>query len=498
MVTCASLDAETEVRPDVDSDVDAEVPEGTGAASPPDVGAGAAPATAGSVSEVWPRGATRGEDGELVVGGVDVRRIAADFGTPAYVVDEADFRGRCREFRAAFDGFDVHYAAKAACTVGLLRWVETEGLSLDVCSGGELAVALRAGFPPERIAMHGNNKSVDELSRAVDAGVGRIVVDSAEEIDRLDAICSDIGRSQRVLVRVTTGIEAHTHEFIATSHEDQKFGFSIASGAAEDAVRRVVGTRQLALVGIHSHVGSQILDTGGLELAAERAVDFLARARWIASGEGIPELDLGGGFGIAYTAGDLPDSPATIAASLRRTVARSCAEQGIDPPRLAVEPGRAIAGPGGITLYTVGTVKELAGIRTYIAVDGGMSDNIRPALYGARYTVTLANRRSGAPRRTSRVVGKHCETGDILVPDADLPADIRPGDLLAVAATGAYCRSLASTYNHVPRPPVVSVGGGRAGLLLRRETETDLLRLDVGADGESFEAAASSRPERRR
>jgi diaminopimelate decarboxylase len=426
---------------------------------------------------VWPATATRNDSGALELGGVDVRDLAATHGTPAYVLDEADFRSRCRDFLQAFAGADVHYAAKAFCSLASLRWVVEEGLGLDVCSGGELAAALRAGVPAERIAFHGNNKSVDELEQALDAGVGRVVVDSYAEIARLAWLAEARGHRQAVLVRATVGVEAHTHEFIATAHEDQKFGFSLADGDAFEACRRVIEHAALDLVGVHSHIGSQIFDTSGFEISARRTVGLLVRLRDELGAE--PDyLDLGGGFGIAYTAADTPMDVPSLAASMRAIVARECAAAGLAEPRLAVEPGRAIAGPAAVTLYEVGTVKDTAH-RRYVSVDGGMSDNIRTALYDAQYTCVLASRVSEVPPVLTRVVGKHCESGDIVVRDTWLPADVVPGDLLAVAATGAYCRSLASNYNHQPRPPVVAVSGGAARVVVRRETVEDLLRLDV-------------------
>jgi len=435
------------------------------------------PADPGTLAAaVWPATATRDESGALVLGGVDVRDLATEFGTPAYLLDEADFRSRCRDFVQAFAGADVHYAAKAFCSLTSLRWIVEEGLGLDVCSGGELAAALRAEVPAERIAFHGNNKSVAELEQALDAGVGRIVVDSFAEIARL-AWLAERGLRQPVLVRATVGVEAHTHEFIATAHEDQKFGFSVAGGDAFEACRRVLNHSSLDLVGVHSHIGSQIFDTSGFEVSAHRAVALLARLRE-ELGATPPYLDLGGGFGIAYTAADTPMDVPALAASMRAIVARECAAAGLAEPRLAVEPGRAIAGPASITLYEVGTVKDTPH-RRYVSVDGGMSDNIRTALYDAQYTCVLASRVSEVPPVLCRVVGKHCESGDIVVRDTWLPADLVPGDLLAVAATGAYCRSLASNYNHQPRPPVVAVGDGAARVVVRRETVEDLLRLDV-------------------
>ena len=426
---------------------------------------------------VWPVTATRLDDGALAVGGVDLRELAAAHGTPAYVLDEHDFRTRCRDFVRAFAGADVHYAAKAFCCLTALRWVVEEGLGLDVCSGGELTAAIRAGVPPASIAMHGNNKSIAELAHGLDAGVSRIVVDSYAEIARLAWLAEQRGVRQPVLVRATVGVEAHTHEFIATAHEDQKFGFSLAAGDAFEAARRVVGHSALELAGVHSHIGSQIFDTSGFEISARRAVGLLVRVRDELGAEP-PYLDLGGGFGIAYTGSDDPMDVPALAASMRSIVARECAAAGLAVPRLAVEPGRAIAGPAAVTLYEVGTVKDTPR-RRYVSVDGGMSDNIRTALYDAHYTCVLASRVSDAPPVLSRMVGKHCESGDIVVRDTWLPGDVVPGDLLAVAATGAYCRSLASTYNHVPRPPVVAVADGATRVVVRRETEEDLLRLDV-------------------
>jgi diaminopimelate decarboxylase len=432
------------------------------------------------VPEFWPRNVARGVDGVLTVGGVRVDDLAREFGTPAYVLDEADIRSRCREFRAGFADADVYYAGKAFLSKAIVRIIESEGLSLDVCSGGELATALAADMPPERIGLHGNNKSMDELTRAVDAGVGRIIVDSFDEIERLTAIArAHDGVRPRVLVRLTVGVEAHTHEFIATAHEDQKFGFSVASGAAAAAVEAILAAGVLELRGFHSHIGSQIFDTGGFELAARRVLGLMATVR-DTYGVDLPELDLGGGFGIAYTSQDRPSTPAALADRINMVVGEECAASGLLRPRLSIEPGRAIIGASTFTLYEVGTVKDVEGIRTYVSVDGGMSDNIRSALYGAAHSATVASRRSTAPPMLARVVGKHCESGDILVKDEFLPADTRPGDLLAVPGTGAYGRSMASNYNHVPRPAVIAVADGTARVILRRETEADLLALDVG------------------
>jgi diaminopimelate decarboxylase len=441
--------------------------------------------------QIWPRTARRA-GGVLAIGGMDVRDLAAEFGTPLFACDEADFRQRCGEFREAFgEGAAVFYAAKAFCCRGVLRWVSEEGLGVDVCTGGELEVALQAGVDPAMITLHGSNKLLVELARALETGVGHIVVDSFEEIARLahltepavgppgTASTSTPAPRPRVLVRVTTGVEAHTHEFVATAHDDQKFGFSLSSGDADEAVRRILACPTIELAGLHSHIGSQIFDTAGFEVAARRVLDLAVRIR-DEHGIEVAELDLGGGWGIAYTPDDDPADVKLIAQNLNEILHSQCMAAGLAVPRLTVEPGRAIAGPGTVTLYEVGTVKNVDGLRTYVSVDGGMSDNIRTALYDAEYTCVLASRESAAPPMLSRIVGRHCESGDIVVRDTYLPADLVPGDLIAVAATGAYCRSMASNYNHVPRPPVVAVRDGAARVLLRRETAEDLLRLDAG------------------
>src|SRR5262252_4328812 len=435
---------------------------------------------------IWPRGARR-SGGVLTLGGADVRDLAAEFGTPLYVCDRDDVRSRCRDYTEAFGPqARVFYAAKAFCSRAVLRWVSSEGLGIDVCTGGELEVALSAGVPPEQITMHGNNKTLDELARAIEAGVGHIVTDSFEEIARLAYLTGAASppaeapsTRPRVLVRVTTAVEAHTHEFMATAHDDQKFGFSLASGAADEAVRRVLALPSLEFAGLHSHIGSQIFDTAGFDVAAHRVIDLAARIH-AEHGVAIAELDLGGGFGVAYTTEDDPPDVKSLAFGLRSIVAAQCAAFGLPVPRLTVEPGRSIVGPSTVTLYEVGTIKDVDGIRSYVSVDGGMSDNIRTALYDAEYTCVLASRSSSAPPMLSRVVGRHCESGDIVVRHAYLPADLAPGDLLAVGATGAYCRSLASNYNHLPRPGVVAVRDGGAREIVRRETLADLLSLDVG------------------
>ncbi|MFE9818209.1 diaminopimelate decarboxylase [Streptomyces sp. NBC_00236] len=430
--------------------------------------------------KVWARTVTRDEHGALTVGGIEVARLAEEFGTPAYFLDESDFRARCRAWSDAFGpGADVFYAGKAFLSRAVVRWLQEEGLNLDVCSGGELTTALDAGMPAARIAFHGNNKTVDEIERAVSAGVGRIVLDSFQEIVRVAHIAQRLGRRQPVQIRVTVGVEAHTHEFIATAHEDQKFGIALADGQAAEAVRRALTLDGLELIGIHSHIGSQIFDMAGFEVSARRVVQLLAEVR-DEHGIELPEIDLGGGLGIAYTSDDDPREPHEIAKALGDIVTRECEANGLATPRISVEPGRAIVGPTAFTLYEVGTIKPLEGLRTYVSVDGGMSDNIRTALYDAEYSVSLVSRTSDAEPMLVRVVGKHCESGDIVVKDAFLPSDLAPGDLIAVPATGAYCRSMASNYNHALRPPVVAVRDGQARVIVRRETEEDLLRLDVG------------------
>ncbi|MDT0214505.1 diaminopimelate decarboxylase [Rothia sp. ARF10] len=446
--------------------------------------------------QLWPESVTRDAEGRIEVAGLDVVSIAREFGTAAYVIDEEDFRARARAFRDEFAApfgpvcgrADVYYAGKAFLCTAVARWVAEEGLSLDVCSGGELAVARRAGFPAERIGFHGNNKSLDEIRAALDYGVGRIVVDSFVEIERVAEMAAELGVVAPVMIRVTVGVEAHTHEFIATGHEDQKFGFSLTGGQALDAARAVLAYDSLDLRGLHSHIGSQIFDTGGFEMSARRLIGLHAR---IADelGHHSPEIDLGGGFGMAYTSQHTPMSPAELGEQLADIVGREFKAIGdgdlAQVPRVSIEPGRAIVGPSTFTLYEVGTVKQVelgdTHSRAYVSVDGGMSDNVRPALYEADYSCTLANRSSEAAPMLARVVGKHCESGDIVVQDEWLPADTGPGDLIAVPGTGAYCRALSSQYNHTPRPPVLAVRDGQARVLVRRETIDDLLALDVGS-----------------
>jgi diaminopimelate decarboxylase len=445
----------------------------------------------GLVASLWASSVGRGTDGVLTVGGVSVVDLAREFGTPAYVLDENDFRSRAREFKQTYaevfddlcGGADVYYAGKAFLCTEVARWIRDEGLFLDVCTGGELAVAMRGGVPGSSIGMHGNNKSVSEIRTALEYGISRIIVDSFEEIERVSDVAAELGVVAPVLVRVTVGVEAHTHEFIATAHEDQKFGFSLTGGQTIEAVRRILARPEtLRLLGLHSHIGSQIFDTSGFEVSARRVLGLHTQvAREF--GVELPELDLGGGFGIAYTTEHDPQSPQALAVGMAEIVERECRADGVAIPRISIEPGRAIAGPSTFTLYEVGTVKpvELDGgaSRLYVSVDGGMSDNIRTALYDADYSCTVANRRSEAAPALGRVVGRHCESGDIVVKDEFLPDDVGPGDLIAVPGTGAYCRALSSQYNHTPRPPVVAVRDGEARVIVRRETIDDLLALDV-------------------
>ncbi len=425
---------------------------------------------------------------ELSIAGVAAKKLANEFGTPAFIVDEVDFYARATAWNnALIESFGsnagtVYYAAKAFICTEIARWIKDVGIGIDVCTGGELAVALAGGIDPAKIELHGNNKSIAEIEKAVTSGVGTIVIDSLYEVERVAAAAVKANKVQRVLLRLTPGIEAHTHESIATAHEDVKFGFSIASGSAWVAIAAVRGHSSLELRGFHAHIGSQIFGYESFELSAQRLIGLLARYRDEFKSE-LPELDLGGGYGIAYLPDDIAVVPADAMKALSAAVTTSCQTHGLKIPTISIEPGRAIVGPTMLTLYEVGTVKDVTlengSHRRYISVDGGMSDNIRPSLYDAEYTTVLANRTSTAKNVSSRLVGKHCETGDIVIREINLPDDIVPGDLLAVPATGAYGRSMASNYNHVPRPPVVSVKDGKARVIVRRETEDDLRMLDI-------------------
>lgn len=467
---------------------------------------------------LWAGGVARNDAGELAIDGITVSELQRQFGTPLFVMSENDFRARARAFSDAFNdafadicgGVDVYYAGKSFLCTAVVRWVEEEGLRLDTASGGELAVAARAGIPGPDVALHGNNKSDGEIHRALDLKLGRIVVDSLAELERVARIADARGETAKVMLRLTPGVHAHTHEFIATAHEDQKFGLSMAGdsteqaglSAAEEAVAAASGYPGIELLGLHCHIGSQIFEPDGFNLAAEKLLDFLAAMQTKYSIV-LPELDLGGGYGIAYTPVDTPRPPAEIAQSMAAVVRSKCAELGISAPRISIEPGRAIVGGTTFTLYEVGTLKTVrvdapapgapgeagklgkpdASVtypRRYVSVDGGMSDNPRPVLYDADYSAIVASRTSDAAPQLSRVVGKHCESGDIVVRDVYLPEDVAAGDLLAVPGTGAYCWALSSNYNYLARPGVVAVRDGSARLIVRGETEEDLLNRDMG------------------
>jgi diaminopimelate decarboxylase len=429
----------------------------------------------GLAADLWPHTAQLEPDGDISVGGLRLSALAGRYGTPAYILDEADVRTRCRAYTDAFGGAEIAYAGKAFLCRAMARWIAQEGLSLDVCSAGELAVASSVRFPADRILLHGNAKTPDDLRAALGYGVGRVVIDSASEIVRLAALAR--GR-QRVLIRVTPAVDAQARPVVAMGVEDQKFGFSLASGAAADAVRKVLAHPELELAGLHCHLGSQLTRPQAYELAARRLIRLMAAVRE-RHGVALAELNLGGGHAVPYVAGDERFDLAGFADRIRRVVQAECAAHRLPVPRLTVEPGRAIVSRAMVTLYHVLAVKHATGIRTFVAVDGGMSDNPRPALYGARYTVR-ALRPPGAGLEPVTVAGRYCEAGDVLAVDVPLPADTRPGDLLAVPGTGAYHHSMASTYNMVGRPPVVAVRDGAARLLVRRETDSDLLVRDVG------------------
>lgn len=463
--------------------------------------------------KMWAQDAARNESGELTIDGIPVSELQRQYGTPLFVMSETDFRARARAFSDAFNnafadicgGVDVYYAGKSFLCTAVVRWVEEEGLRLDTASGGELAVAAKAGIPGADVALHGNNKSDGEIHRALDMKLGRIVVDSLSELVRVGAIAELRGEKAKVMLRLTPGVHAHTHEFIATAHEDQKFGLSMAAdtteqaglSAAEEAVAAAAAHPGIELLGLHCHIGSQIFEPDGFAMAAEKLLRFLAAMQEKYSIV-LPELDLGGGYGIAYTPVDTPRPAAEIAEAMAAVVRSTCAALGIDSPRISIEPGRAIVGSTTFTLYEAGTIKTVrvdapapSGVsdggnnvtypRRYVSVDGGMSDNARPVLYDADYSAILASRASAAAPQLSRVVGKHCESGDIVVRDVYLPEDVAAGDLLAVPGTGAYCWALSSNYNYLARPGVVAVRDGSARLIVRGETEEDLLNRDMGA-----------------
>ncbi|MGW3815376.1 diaminopimelate decarboxylase [Streptomyces sp. NPDC005046] len=426
---------------------------------------------------IWPRSALPEAHGDVSVGGVSLTEAADRFGTPVYVLDEQEVRERCRTYRRAFPEADVVYAAKAFLSRAMAHWMQEEGLGLDVCSAGELTLAVTTGFPPERIVMHGNAKSPEDLRTALRLGVGRIVVDSTSEITRLSAITPS-GTRQKVLVRVVPGIAAGGHVKVRTGTDDQKFGLSITDGSAQHAVTRILDQPHLELVGLHCHIGSQIASVKPYVGAVRRMLGLLARIR-DQHGVALPQLNIGGGHAIAYRPGEGSLSVGVLAGRVRAELEDGCARAGLPVPRLTLEPGRAIVGPAGVAVYRVLAVKR-TGAHTFVAVDGGMSDNPRPALYGVRYAPRLIGRKSSAPPRLVAVVGRHCEAGDILADEVALPGDVHPGDLLAVPAAGAYHLSMASGYNLVGRPPVVAVSDGIARVLVRRESLDDMSRRDVG------------------
>lgn len=448
-----------------------------------------APEPDGAPHGIWSMNTLREADGEFSVAGVRVSEIAEEFGTPTYVLDVDDARSRARAWKLAMDeafedlaGADVYYAGKAFLSKAVARWMFEEGLFIDTASEGELRTALAGGVPGERCGLHGNNKSLTEIGLALDEGIAHIVVDSMSELEMVNKAAADRGVVAPVYLRVTTGVHAGGHEFIATAHEDQKFGLSVTTGRAAEAIEAAAAASNLKLLGLHSHIGSQIMATDGFVRAASVVLGLRKDAA--EKGIDIPEIDLGGGYGVRYTSkDDVPPRPAEFATCLAAAVRAHVESTGLPAPHISIEPGRSIIAPSTMTLYTVGTTKLVTiddGTRRYVSVDGGMSDNIRPALYGANYTAAVVSRATKAAAIRSRVVGKHCESGDIVVNSVALPADAIYGDLLAVPVTGAYGRSMASNYNMLARPGVVAVEDGRAWPILRRETIDDQLGLDVG------------------
>ena len=447
--------------------------------------------------DLWPWSAAR-EGGVLRVGGVDLTSVADEFGTPTFVLDVEAMRGRARVWASAmaeefWDGYglsggDVFYAGKAFLSADVARLVAAEGLGIDTASLGELSLALRAGVDPSRIGLHGNNKSDAEIRLALEVGIHRIFIDSMDEVYQVERIAASLGVTAPVMVRLKSGIHAGGNEYIATAHEDQKFGLSLATGQAYQAVAAIRDAQHLDFRGLHSHIGSQIFGTEAFAEAARIVVDFAAVVRG-ELGVDVPAIDLGGGVGIAYTGQDpVPTSPVEVARALAGVVRERCAHHGLPVPHVSVEPGRSIAGPSMVMLYRVGVVKDVSlesgGVRRYVAIDGGMSDNIRPVLYDAVYTATLANRdpAQASSLTRCRVVGKHCESGDIIIRDIDLPADITGGDLLVVPAVGAYGYSMASNYNMVTKPGVLAVENGTARWFIRPQTVDHLLALDAGLE----------------
>lgn len=448
-----------------------------------------APEPDGTTEGIWSLNTRRTDAGDVEVAGVRVLDIAREFGTPTYVLDEADMRGRARAWKTAMDdafadlaGAEVYYAGKAFLSKAVARWMTEEGLNIDAASEGELRTALAAGVPGARIGLHGNNKSDAEIELALDEGIAHIVIDSLYEVDQVARLAAARGKRAPVYVRLTTGVHAGGHDFIQTAHEDQKFGLSVTTGAAQAAIEEITRRESLDFLGLHSHIGSQILSTDGFGKAAKVV---LSVRQWAAEqGIDIPEVDFGGGYGVRYTSDDdVPPAPSDFAAILREAVREHCQETGMPAPRISIEPGRSIVAPAMMTLYEVGAIKDVqtdTGRRRYVSVDGGMSDNLRPALYDAQYTAAIVSRVANGEIVRSRVVGKHCESGDIVVHGVGLPSGVESGDLLAVPVTGAYGRSMGSNYNMLARPGVVAVHDGKAYEIVRRETIADQLALDVG------------------
>ncbi|CAB4625243.1 unannotated protein [freshwater metagenome] len=439
---------------------------------------------------VWPSGLARTPAGDVSIAGIPVAELATKFGTPLMVIDQDDFFARAKKVKSAFENScsrigtssKTYYAGKSLLTTEIVKWIDQLGLNLDVSTGGELALALAGGISPDRIGLHGNNKSLYEIGRAVTANVGAIVIDSEIEIERIASVAGAQDKIQPVRIRVNAGVHAHTHEYLATAREDQKFGIAISDVPV--LVEKIRSHSHLKFLGLHSHIGSQIFALEGFIESIRR---LLPLHKLLLAGGAVPELNVGGGFGINYTSSDDAPEITEFADRIADEVATICGELEIAVPILCFEPGRVISGPAGITLYNVGTIKDVqlkedgvTGVRKYVSIDGGMSDNARPSLYSADYSPILASRVSGAKPALSRVVGKHCESGDVVVRNCYLPEDINPNDLLAVAATGAYCHSLASNYNYVTRPAIVAVKNGNIQLVLRAETEADMFARDPG------------------
>ncbi|WP_079516328.1 diaminopimelate decarboxylase [Rossellomorea marisflavi] len=424
------------------------------------------------------------EQGQLTIGGVNTVKLAEQYGTPLYIYDTSLIRERARGFKDTFEELgvkaEVAYASKAFSSIAIFQLMKEEGLSLDVVSGGELHTAIKAGFPVEKIHFHGNNKSYEELGMALKLGIGCIVVDNFHELELIGAILAERGGSTRVLLRVTPGIEAHTHDYILTGQEDSKFGFDLGNGQAEEAMKKAVAMEGIELLGLHCHIGSQIFETTGFILAARKIIDTVAS--WKKQHGFVPQvINLGGGFGIRYTNEDQPIPPAQYVKDMITVVKEEVERHGLDMPEIWIEPGRSLVGDAGTSLYSIGSTKVVPEVRKYVAIDGGMSDNIRPALYRAKYEAVLANKAGTPVEETVSIAGKCCESGDMLIWDLPLPVS-EPGDLLAVFCTGAYGYSMANNYNRIPRPPVVFVEGGKDRLVVKRETYEDILSLDLPLD----------------